>query len=72
VRASGLEQCVDTNASGSAIERSTCVSAAKLTIASGAAASIALETATGSSIAPRRKRKLGCSAKSWKFSSRPA
>ena len=33
--------CVETNASGSAIERSTCVSAAKLTIASGEPASIA-------------------------------
>ena len=41
-----------TNASGSAIERSTCVSAAKLTIASGRDASIAPATACGSSIAP--------------------
>ncbi len=48
-----------TNASGSAIERSTCVSAAKLTIASGAAAAIAAGTASASSIAPRMKWKRG-------------
>ena len=37
---------METNASGSAIERSTWVSAAKLTIASGAPASIAAATAS--------------------------
>ena len=42
--------CVRTNASGSAIDRSTCVSAAKFTTAS--APSIASATAAGSSMAP--------------------
>ena len=51
--------CVVTNASGSAIERSTCVSAAKLTIASGAAARSRRRPPRGSSIAPRTKRKRG-------------
>ena len=36
------------------------------------AAAIAAATAAGSSIAPRMKRKLGCSATSRRFSSRPA
>ena len=45
---------VTMNPSGSAIDRSTCVSAAKFTIASAPA--IASATATGSSIAPCTKR----------------
>ena len=49
--------CVRTNASGSAIERSTCVSAAKLTTASQP--SIACMTTCGSSIAPCTNVKPG-------------
>src|SRR5438105_4063870 len=52
------------NASGPEIERSTCVSAAKLTIASQPAAASA--TATGSSIAPCTNR-ISVST-SWRFS----
>ena len=61
---------VFTNTSGSAIERSTWVSAAKFTTAS--TPSIAPATAAGSSIAPWTKVNAGESSKSWKFSVRPA
>jgi hypothetical protein len=56
------------NPRGSAIDRSTCVSAAKFTIASQSPTASA--TAAGSSIAPSRKRMSA--ATSFKFSSRPA
>ena len=61
---------VERNASGSTIERSTCVSAAKFTIESQPES--AAVSAVSSAMSPRTKLKRSSASRSAKFSGLPA